>query len=235
MKKYTFKKLASLVLAGVMVCGLVAANAGAAEPASVSAKSVNELAYMDLEGATPELREDILSARAQIVYSTSWTVDGAMSIVHKDGTVEALPEFSDLFPGWDLTEISSFEADPPCDGIRVASSDSIYFQDNVWLLPYDNSATTPFYKFNASGNTVYAWAHRFSSNMSTSCNIGFTNMDTGRDLGWTLGVEKDEQISLSTRANVRYGVRASAPTGGTAGNAFMVVSEDPNVDISFQG
>lgn len=88
------------------VSDVTVTSAGAVKPGNLSALSVNELAYMDLEGASPELREEILDARAQIVYNTSWTVDGAVSIRHKDGTKEKLPEFSDLFPDWDLYEIN---------------------------------------------------------------------------------------------------------------------------------
>ena len=62
---------------------------------------------MSLEGASPELAEKILDSRWELVYGhQAWTVNGAVSIRHEDGTIEQLPEFSELFPGWDLAEIS---------------------------------------------------------------------------------------------------------------------------------
>lgn len=232
MKKFTLKKLISAVMAVVMVCGLAAASAGAVS----TSDAVAELAYMNLEGASPELREEILNARAQIVYSKSWTVDPSARIIRRDGTVEKVPGFYDLFPAdWDLKEITSITPDEPCDGVRTARDGSLLYHANVGLQPFNGTDAEPFYRFNASGNTVYAWAYMLAPQLNGAINIGFNNMDTGESIIWLVGVAKQEQVSIETEKNVRYGVRASATAGGNAGTAHMVVSEDPDVKISFKG
>lgn len=66
-----------------------------------------ELAYYDLNLApTEEWKEAILEARNSIIYSTSWTVDGQVSYGLPDGTIEKLPEFSELFPDWEVPRLN---------------------------------------------------------------------------------------------------------------------------------
>ena len=49
------------------------------------------------------------AAREKAIYgSQAWTVNGAAAIQHSDGTVEPVPEFSALYPGWDSAEASGF-------------------------------------------------------------------------------------------------------------------------------
>lgn len=60
-------------------------------------------AYLDLESASEEMKEKILEARNTIIFSQGWTTEGVFAYVeHSDGTIEVLPQFSDLFPGWDI-------------------------------------------------------------------------------------------------------------------------------------
>lgn len=41
--------------------------------------------------------------REEIIYSKSWTADGVVAFVrHRDGTIEKIPEFSEVFPGWEI-------------------------------------------------------------------------------------------------------------------------------------
>ena len=41
--------------------------------------------------------------REEIIYSKSWTADGVVGFVrHRDGTIEKVPEFSEVFPGWEV-------------------------------------------------------------------------------------------------------------------------------------
>lgn len=74
----------------------------AAECAYLDLDAAAEYAYMDLDAAPEELHQKILDARNVIIYSKSWTVDGQCAITCPDGSVQPLPEFSDLFPGWDV-------------------------------------------------------------------------------------------------------------------------------------
>ena len=88
MKK--IRKILSSLLAMSMMFTVLAVSASAAVPTAMSAE---QLAYMDLDSAPYALQQDILDARAEIIFEQSWTVDGAVSIINlDDGTEETLPE-----------------------------------------------------------------------------------------------------------------------------------------------
>lgn len=234
-----FKRFLSLVCAGCMTLSLI----GVANAADISnsadevAESVTSLAYMDLDTAPAEMRDAILDARYDIVYGhQAWTVNGAVSILHKDGTVEALPEFSDLFPGWDLKEISGRGVQPitqPSFSLTPASTSSIGTSRTITLaMPVSGRNTEPFYKFNGDGSTVVTWAQTISAPESQKYfNVGYTDEDNidqatglGTDLGWIPDIPVGEKIAtLETEDGVRYGVRASASAFGVAGSAYVHV------------
>ena len=68
-------------------------------------QAAEQYAYLDPDNASPELRKKILNAREVIIYSSDgWCADGfSATVTHADGTVEEVPNFSDLFPSdWDL-------------------------------------------------------------------------------------------------------------------------------------
>ncbi len=70
---------------------------------TMTMEEAERYAYMDIDEAPGEIKELILAARKQIIYSKSWAADGVVGIVkHADGTEEQIPAFSELFPGWDL-------------------------------------------------------------------------------------------------------------------------------------
>ncbi len=62
-------------------------------------------AYLDLESASPALKEKILQARRQIIFSTDWVADGYSMWVEDIRTgeiIREIPKFSEVFPGWDI-------------------------------------------------------------------------------------------------------------------------------------
>lgn len=228
------KKILSALLAMSMAFALLAASANAAAPADdAAAMPVSELAYMDTATASPVQKEVILAARRQIVYGDqAWTVDGTVSVIHKDGTEEKLPEFSSLWPDWDLDEIAGLVPDLFANFAGVGKT-VVLFDDTIQLSPQSGGTNAPtFYRFNANGEDVYAWMS--SIDKDYKCNIGFNNEDTGKDLGWYPGLGIGGKAVLNTDSGVRYGVRASV-TGDTKANARMVVSEDPNYIPSIKG
>ena len=71
-------------------------------------EDVQQLAEMPLDTATPEMKEKILAARNEIIFGQSWAADGVeLYVERRDGTVEKVPEFSELFPGWEVPVIDS--------------------------------------------------------------------------------------------------------------------------------
>ena len=98
--------------ASILRCEIAAVASRMADPAlrqtfslaqpDYSVMTGARLAYLDLESAPEALRPQILRARLPIIYDVKqgWSVDGAADVMHSDGTVEKLPEFSDLWPEW---------------------------------------------------------------------------------------------------------------------------------------
>lgn len=70
-----FRKILSAALAGCMAVSALMMSAGAANTGTEA-------------------------AREKVIYgSQAWTVNGAVTIQHSDGTVEQVMEFSTLYPG----------------------------------------------------------------------------------------------------------------------------------------
>lgn len=76
---------------------------------------VRSLAYSNADLATPEMKEKILNARKEIIYSYSWSNDLAKgvcvgySVNLADQTFQIEPKFSELFPGWEVPSDSAYE------------------------------------------------------------------------------------------------------------------------------
>lgn len=222
------KKLLSVLCAVFMVMAM-AAPAFAADVQS--APDARGIAYIDTQIASPEQKADILAARREIIYGNqSWTVNGAVSIINADGSVTELPEFSELFPGWDLTEISARSPANLEDNDMAALSVISYGKSLELKSPSQVLNTDAFYRFNANGNDIYVKALTLPSNME-KYNVGFNNEDDGEDLGWISSLELGQKATLSTSNGVRYGVRASSATEGVKGYAYMSVSEDPDISL----
>lgn len=98
------KRTLSMVCMIVILIVISAMPIEAAEAIKYQTLGINELAYCNLDEAPEEWQDDILQAREEIIYSQSWTVDGACVIQNEDGTIEELPEFSELFPEWDVPQ-----------------------------------------------------------------------------------------------------------------------------------
>ena len=64
-------------------------------------------AYLDFDSASPGLKEIILKARREIIFSTDWVADGHSMWVEDMRTgeiIREIPKFSEVFPGWDIPE-----------------------------------------------------------------------------------------------------------------------------------
>ena len=82
-------KLLRIISASALALMIVASSASALAVFENNEEtlSVEEYAYMDLETAPIAMKNDILEARHSMIYSQSWTVDGACSIVCPDGSI----------------------------------------------------------------------------------------------------------------------------------------------------
>lgn len=100
------KKLLSILIAILFILTMAGTVLAADNPTpQQDYKDIYEYyAYMDIETATPELRESILEARKVVAGRTEWVADGLDGYI-EDGTtgeiIRVLPHFSEAFPGWD--------------------------------------------------------------------------------------------------------------------------------------
>lgn len=192
----------------------------------MDAETAAEYAYLDLDTAPEELHQKILDARNAIIFSKSWTVDGQCAISCPDGSVQPLPEFSDLFPGWDVPGVGETEraaAAAEEDAQSAAASTNAVpaasFAGTVYLRkPSDTVNTQAFYSFRSDGNRVNTIARTIPG---TSYNVGYTNVTKGTSAGWATYLPLGYGLMISTASGQMYSVRAS--TYSTTGNATMWV------------
>lgn len=198
-------------------------------------------ANLNYDSVPDKIKPIVLKCRRNIVFGNqSWTVNGQVKIVDKDGTVHDLPEFKDLFPNWDLKQLCTEDkTDTPASNSALSSGDvylsvkseenaaSFYsfdskFAGNVYLPVQGEKGNAPsFYSFNSNGATVYSWASTLP--MNTKVNIGFNNEDTSSSIGWVPNLSEGDSASVQTIDGTRYSVRASATD--RAGTAYMNVSQ----------
>lgn len=235
------KKILSAALALSVMTSLLAFSASADAPALVSAEdiavmSVEQIAYLDLDTAAPAVQDAILEARAEIVYGDqAWTVDGAAAIYDtKTGTVTELPEFSDLYPGWDVPEmnVSMSSTGMPCMAAnsRAASrAAGICLEETVSLkVASAFAASEDFLIFTGDGNPIYVYA--VTAPKDARYNVGFSN-GVGHNIGWIPNIEhKAQQAMLNTSNGAHYKVRASVPRVEYVDQYKMRVTSDPHPD-----
>jgi hypothetical protein len=226
------KKILSAALALSVMTGLLAFSASADTPALVSAEdiavmSVEQIAYLDVETAAPAVQDAILEARSEIIYGDqAWTVNGAVSIIDSDGSTEKLPEFSELFPGWDLPERQVTPMDPA--HCRSANSSDWPILANLSLkLASATTASQKFASFSGDGDPIYVYAVTTPRD-GARFNIGFTD-DNGNDKGWVPAVSETQQVELETSARIYYHVRASVPDTAYEG-AYQLTVTDVKAD-----
>lgn len=162
-----------------------------------------EFAYLDYSSADSDMKELILEARRNIVYgNTSWSVDGQASIIRADGTEEKVPKFSELYPNWDLDEISKQDNSKIEENLGNALG-NVSFSDNVDLPLRSNRVGYTFYTFNAGSTSAKACARTLPLN--TNINIGLENKYTNKTVAWATNLKKNETLNVKTKSGERYG------------------------------
>lgn len=104
MKKVFTTLFAAVLLASSFTC-MAAETPQQASDATATLAEAETYAYLDLDSASPAMKEKILASRNTIIYSKDWVADGHTGYVTDVVTgeiIEPLPSFSSLFPDWDL-------------------------------------------------------------------------------------------------------------------------------------
>ena len=183
-------------------------------------------AYLDYDAASNEVKDMILEARSNIVYSSEarWTIDGQVALTDADGTVTKIPEFSEVYPAdWNLDDITAKYMEKISLTTNVISAArSAGFADMV-TVPKQNAASQApiFYSFTGSGSKVAAYAATMPTGYTI--NFGIKNLDTNKDVGWIGNLEKYQAIVSTTTNGVRYGVRCS--TYNEMYSAYIIVED----------
>ena len=198
-------------------------------------ESASEFAYLDADKATPELKEKILEARKEIIYNTDWVADGYVGCIRNIRTgklIKELPEFSEVFPGWDVPieennakiEISepvlpAVPADNTMEEIKPLSIGTglddwiVLLSERVYLKSASSTTNaTPFAAFTLDpykmGTQIRAYATSLSA--SETCNIGFSDYSSGKSLASAVNLVEYEALELYVGVGKpTVGVRAS--------------------------
>ena len=223
-----FKKSISLILTVVLVLLLIPSTATASE-SSIKTKldlskidsEVVELAYMDTKSATNTMKVKILEARKEIIFSHSWAVDEQCRLLRPDGSTEALPKFSELFPGWDVPKTNDELSSSPYLKESMSSTKApAIFDGSVYLSnPSPVYNTTPFKYFTGVNRIVVARATKLPASTKTY-NIGAERY--GTTIIHALSIPVGYGISFPTSGGITYNVRAS--TYSTPGIATMYIN-----------
>lgn len=177
--------------------------------------TVEQLAYCELESAPVEVHADILSARDVIIHRTSWTVNGQVALCNEDGTIEELPEFSELFPGWDVPAAHNEE--------DVIMPYTVDYAGAVYLRHPTSAKTPPFYAASpsASGITIEMKAYSLPGR---TWNGAFDNLTLNQQIGYVTDMTISKRIAVID-AKSYYSYAARASTYSTEGYAVMNVYE----------
>ena len=220
------KKLVQRSMSFLCACCLLLACAvpafAAAEP------TTEEYAYMSTDTASPQLKEKILAARYEIIHAPDarWSVDGNVYVTHADGTTEVLPKFSDVYPDWNLTEISASQGisyvsgiTPYKDPVPTLWDDEpdYYYYNNVPLAVTTSSSY--FCSFNARGAEGRVRAVTLPGRR---WNAAVWNEDTHSESAYMGNMTKTDYLTFTTKNNVRYSVRTSSPD--KAGDEMILVA-----------
>lgn len=173
----TMFALSCLCLTAFAVEGEQASTLDLVDPITAST------AYMDLEEATPAMQEKILEARNDIIFHNSWVVDGHNAYCERaDGTIEVLPKFSELFPGWDVpvdtsgvsTTIPELLPIPELPSISLLSDWSWTYGFTPYLEAASRTGTAPaFTTVTAKGQQIETVVRTLSS--ARNRNLGYAN------------------------------------------------------------
>lgn len=212
------------------------------EDPAVSAQSaevpekVRQLAYMDLEEADEETQAQILEARKAIIYTRSWRADDVilMNANPETMTLDIVPKFSDVFPGWDLP-VEDVE-DAPEEEVRSPISRSGWQVDLVYNADHyvPKSSTTSLAPTmcsvrTSSGDidsiTVGLEEDEFLPSSMPGINVGFSDAASGKSIGAKMNAITDTDSKWDIVINpAQYArVSVSVSTQYTPGYVHLIV------------
>lgn len=223
--------VALIVLLLVATTGIPAMAIDLNESASAISKE-QAVAYMEIDETTSRAEvEQILAARNDIIFSTSWVADGMKCyILNKDGEIEkVIPNFSDIFPAdWELPDLEDQEEAlnklspwQPEASMPLSGAMQPFYNNSVWLSkPSGQYNTSPFCSFSTTnyvggtyrGHLETVSTIGYNANTDATYNVGYSNVDTGKSLGFVERIPECLPCGCEPPSRITLGVRASTYT-----------------------
>ncbi len=221
------KKVFSIIMSLLMICSLTIPAMAVEANVQQDWTDVESIAYMSLDDVDAELQSQITQARNEIIFNTSWVADDVNGrIVDENGNViETLPHFSDVFPSdWDIPlSAQSISANSNGGAETYAISPTEVYADLT-------RTNTTFYTLSTVGFAGTAYEYYIKSisthgyyDSGSKCNIGYTNNDTGRSLGYKSNLAEGTSFEIDAPEDVSVSIYASSSSVGTW---TMVVAVD---------
>lgn len=155
----------------------------ATEVTVADASDLRSIAYMNLDTADEQTRTNILAARNEIMFSTSWVADDVNGwVLDENGVViETLPHFSEVFPSdWDVPVMDTQQ------GTTMPDDSAVPCDLNITQKYVDLTRTSStFYTVNTVRNVGSAEWHvetistQAMYESGAKCNLGYKDNTTG--------------------------------------------------------
>ncbi len=189
---------------------------------------VFDLAYMNLESASPDMQEKILEARSQIISgSVSWYDDsnGLVAVWGNDNTREwgEMPTFSELFPGWDNPSLST---DPATDQPSISPRTYLYFGSVRLVTASGSQLTAPFFTWDLGRQFYLCKMLVAGRGKNKQCNIGIT------DLVKNISVAQLENCNVGAYLSVKI-PGMNYPRLGFRASTYESNPDSALIDISY--
>lgn len=238
------KKHLSLVLALILAI-VCPSTQGLALSSDIEGPAIafqtQSLAYMDLKSAPSNLQEQIVEDRNDIIFnhSAGWVADGwsgGVVNVYTGELIRELPEFHEVFPSdWDIpVDKTSSNKVASSTSVKPQATDeySTIYNNDVYLYRAGTTDASPFALVSLGPEHLIAYTYASRLTSSETCNIGYSNYNTGDSLGYATNLGPGEALFVavpSLGSSITASVRAS--TYSAPGWATMVVvrSNDPQI------
>lgn len=229
----------SMCLALSLVCttvGLAAETVQVEEPL----ERAQQYAYMDLEAASPEMKEKILEARKEIIYSQSWVADGYTMTVEdgETGEIRNIPTFSELFPDWEIPIVEFSSEDSAVSSVISPMNETDWIEiatrNNVTISSASSSTTaSPFLttRVDPYDDGTSVRTRPTSLEGISTCNIGYTDMSSGRDMGYYEGARVNDNVQINGLYNTLLGIRTSTYEANSGTGDFLVRAANRVTDV----
>ena len=186
----------------------------ATEVTVADASDLRSIAYMNLDTADEQTRTNILAARNEIMFSTSWVADDVNGwVLDENGVViETLPHFSEVFP-------SDWDSAVPCDlnitqkYVDLTRTSSTFYTVNT----VRNVGSAEWHVETISTQAMYE--------SGAKCNLGYKDNTTGVTLGYKSDLEDGKSLKVEV-PDEDTTVSIYASTTSHVGTWTMVIAID---------